>query len=186
MIALIQGLLIAKSAPSVVVDAGGVGYEVEVPMTTYYELPELGSPARLFTHFVVREDAQLLFGFHDSKSRDFFRTLIKVNGVGPKMAIAMMSTLSTDELISSVNDNHVARLVKIPGVGKKTAERLIIELRDKLSGFASDSKPNIDRAQSRSVSGGAEMMEEAEGALVALGYKKSDAEKMVSNAWTRG
>ncbi|RMA79257.1 Holliday junction branch migration protein RuvA [Umboniibacter marinipuniceus] len=184
MIALIRGELVLKSAPSLVVEAGGLGYEVEVPMTTFYELPELGSQVQLFCHFVVREDAQLLFGFHDVKSRDFFRTLIKVNGVGPKMAIAMMSTLSTDELIQSVNENQIARLVKIPGVGKKTAERLIIELRDKLAAFASTDggAKKLGSSAAQSVSGDT-MIEEAEGALIALGYKKSDAEKMVSAAW---
>ena len=187
MIALIRGELLLKSAPTVVVEAGGLGYEIEVPMTTFYELPELGSPVQLFCHFVVREDAQLLFGFHDGKSRDFFRTLIKVNGVGPKMAVAMMSTLTTDELIQSVNENQVARLVKIPGVGKKTAERLIIELRDKLAAFASAggaAKANVS-STAQNVSGDT-MIEEAESALITLGYKKSDAEKMVSAAWKLG
>jgi len=187
MIGLITGELLAKQPPLIIVEAAGVGYEIEVPMTTLYELPEKGATVRLFTHFVVREDAQLLFGFHNQLSRDLFRTLIKINGVGPKMAVAMMSTLTVDDMVRAVQENSVGLLVKVPGVGKKTAERLLVELQDKIDGFASS-----DAAVSGlfAASGGSQvadqLIDEAQSALVALGYKKNDAVKLVDSAWKAG
>lgn len=181
MIAMITGELITKTAPMVLIDVQGVGYELEVPMSTFYELPEVGTRARLYTHFVVREDAQLLFGFHDTKSRDLFRVLIKISGVGPKMAVAMMSTLSVAELVAIVNEGSVARLVKVPGVGKKTAERLLIELKDKLKSFAPTSSPS--GSQPTIEASNDQLFDEAQSALLALGYKNSEAEKLVAQAW---
>ncbi len=187
MIGLITGELISKQAPLAIIAAGGLGYEVEVPMTTYYELPETGKMVRLYTHFVVRDDAHLLFGFHDQISRDLFRTLIKINGVGPKMAVAMMSTLTVDDLVKSIQESSIARLVKVPGVGKKTAERLLVELQDKIDGFAStDSALNALTNAAGSTQSSESLIDEAESALISLGYKKSDASKMVEAAWKRG
>ncbi|NVK11039.1 MAG: Holliday junction branch migration protein RuvA [Gammaproteobacteria bacterium] len=176
MIVLITGQLIEKTSTSVIVDVQGVGYEIEVPLTTLYEMPESGQTIRLHTHFVVREDAQLLFGFHDKASQQLFRMLIKINGVGPKMAIAIMSSVSANELATIVADNSVARLVKVPGVGKKTAERLIIELRDKLSVADSHGMPSSGLLGDSSIS------DEAQAALQGLGYKPSEAEKLVAAA----
>jgi len=176
MIVLITGQLIEKTNNSVIVDVNGVGYEIEVPLTTLYELPEAGQIIRLHTHFVVREDAQLLFGFHDKASQQLFRLLIKINGVGPKMAIAIMSSVSAGELAEIVADNSVSRLVKVPGVGKKTAERLIIELRDKLS------VPAVGASGSAQLLGDSSMSDDAQAALQGLGYKPSDAEKLVASA----
>lgn len=184
MIALIQGLLVEVSSPKVVVMTGGVGYEIEVPMTCIYDLPDKNKEVQLYTHFVVREDAQQLFGFTNKASRDVFRELIKINGVGPKMALAMLSTFNVGELVSVVQASDAARLVKVPGVGKKTAERLLIELKDRLKGFAhpeeglaamvSAAQPQIDNDA---------IMSEAESALVALGYKPAEASKRVTAVW---
>jgi len=163
-----------------------VGYEVEASMNTFYRLPELGRQVTLFTHFVVREDAQLLYGFADREERLLFRTLIKVNGVGPKLALTILSGISSNDFIRSVNDQDTAALVRLPGVGKKTAERLIVEMKDKLAslqvadfgefqldgGMAPDAAPVVVT----------DSKAEAESALVALGYKPVQATKAVAQA----
>ena len=132
MIGRLTGVIAEKSPPLVLIDVQGVGYEVDVPMSTFYNLPPLGDKVSLLTHFVVREDAQILFGFLTSEERATFRQLIKISGVGPKMALALLSGLSVAELAAAVTRQDAARLVKVPGVGKKTAERLLLELKDKL------------------------------------------------------
>jgi Holliday junction DNA helicase RuvA len=174
MIGQIKGIIIAKQAPDLLIDVQGIGYEVLVSLGTFFDTPEIGGAVTLHTHFVVREDAQLLFGFITLEERTLFRQLIKVNGVGPKMALAILSGMSANEFAHAVHNNDLATLVKLPGVGKKTAERLVIEMRDK-----------IDDAQlNQSVSGGigklVGIQQEAESALTALGYKPQDAAKMVS------
>lgn len=183
MIGRIRGVLLEKQAPYILVDVGGVGYELQAPMTTFFALPAIGEVVTLHTHFSVSENAQQLFGFSDKSDRELFRLLIKINGVGPKMAVGIMS-IDTDELVGCVMENNLAALVKVPGVGKKTAERLIIEMRDKLKGW--------DYSPHASVSAGAESIEpapsrnkiaaEAESALIALGYKPAEASRMVSKA----
>lgn len=132
MIGRLQGLLAEKNPPQVLVDCHGVGYEVDVPMSTFYNLPETGQAVTLLTHFVVREDAQILYGFGTAQERAAFRELIKVTGVGPRMALSILSGLSVADLAQAITRQEVARLVKVPGIGKKTAERLMLELKGKL------------------------------------------------------
>lgn len=168
------------------VDAGGVGYELEAPMTTFYQLPETGKEVTLHTHFVVREDAQLLFGFYSRTERELFRVLIRVNGVGPKMALAILSGMEGTEFVRCVQDHDITTLVKLPGVGKKTAERLVIEMQDRLKDFAelqpiptltpvSDPQPT----QRDEVS-------DAESALISLGYKPQEAARAIAALQTQG
>lgn len=132
MIGKLTGILLEKNPPEVMVDCHGVGYEVQVPMSTFYNLPDLGANVSLLTHFVVREDAQLLYGFATVQERQTFRALIKVSGVGPRMALALLSGMSTDDLVQAVSRQESGRLVKVPGIGKKTADRLLLELKGKL------------------------------------------------------
>ncbi len=132
MIGRITGILLEKNPPQVLVDVQGVGYEIDVPMSTFYGLPKLGDQVALFTHMVVREDAQLLYGFGSDAERATFRTLLKVSGVGPKVGLAVLSGMSVNDLAEAVATQESGRLVKVPGIGKKTAERLLLELRDKL------------------------------------------------------
>jgi len=179
MIGRLSGTLAAVQPPQLLVDVQGVGYEVLAPMTTIFELPALGQPVQLHTHLAVSETAQTLYGFIRDADRQLFRTLIKVNGVGPKMALAILSGLDGAALSRCVAEDNVAALVKVPGVGRKTAERLIIELRDKLAphfGDANDiplmavAAPKVDHVG------------EAESALAALGYKPTEATRMVAKA----
>ena len=175
MIGRITGIIVSKVAPDVLVDVQGVGYEVLVSLGTFFDLPEVAEAVTLHTHFVVREDAQLLFGFSSLQERSLFRTLIKVNGVGPKMALGILSGMTAGEFAHAIRTNDVATLVKLPGVGKKTAERLVIEMRDRLD--------NIDVTVNANVSDKRpDIQQEAESALIALGYKPQDAAKMISRA----
>lgn len=165
MIGRLSGTLVAKTPPMVLLDVAGVGYEVDVPMSTFYNLPALGERVVLLTHFVVREDAQVLFGFGSAEERSTFRELVKISGVGPRTALAILSGLSVAELGAAVSRQDSARLVKVPGIGKKTAERLLLELKGKLgpdlalpaASAASDAQADIAQA------------------LVALGYNERDA-----------
>ena len=127
MIGRLRGIIIEKQPPLVLIEVGGVGYEVHMPMTCFYELPEAGQEAIVFTHFVVREDAQLLYGFNNKQERTLFKELIKTNGVGPKLALAILSGMSAQQFVNAVEREEVGALVKLPGIGKKTAERLIVE-----------------------------------------------------------
>lgn len=171
MIGRIRGTLIEKNPPDIQVEVGGIAYELQVPMSTLFKLPPLGEELTLHTHFVVREDAQQLFGFIEGKDKTLFRTLIKVNGVGPKMALGILSSVEPDELVSLVLNNDVSALVAMPGIGKKTAERLVIELRDRIKDWEQASpKPGAADAGAAPASSGA-LAREAESALVSLGYK---------------
>ena len=179
MIGRLQGLLLEKQPPELLVDVSGVGYDVMAPMSTFYQLPALGAEVILHTHFSVSENAQQLFGFYLKEDRALFRQLIKVNGVGPKMALGIMSGMESDDFVRCVRDNNVTALVKVPGVGKKTAERLIIEMRDRLGDWhLSGASPvtALPSAQKQSN----DMVSEAESALIALGYKPVEAAKAVS------
>ena len=167
MIGRLSGLLAEKSPPLVLIDVGGVGYEVDVPMSTFYNLPHLGERVTLLTHFVVREDAQLLYGFLTHEERQTFRQLIKITGVGPRMALALLSGLSVQELAQAVAAQDARRLVKVPGIGKKTAERLLLELKDKLA-------PALDAPSGTLVTSDAQA--DIIQALIALGYSERDAE----------
>ena len=174
MIGQIKGIIIAKQAPDLLVDVQGIGYEVLVSLGTFFDIPEIGGAVTLHTHFVVREDAQLLFGFATLEERALFRQLIKVNGVGPKMALAILSGMSASEFALAVHNNDIATLVKLPGVGKKTAERLVIEMRDKVD------IAQINDFGSATAGKHPDIKQEAGSALTALGYKPQDAAKMIS------
>ncbi|MEH6648428.1 MAG: Holliday junction branch migration protein RuvA [Motiliproteus sp.] len=181
MIGRLKGTLLEKQPPQVLIDVQGVGYEVEAPMSTIFGLPALGQEVLLHTHFVVREDAQLLFGFASKQERALFRTLIKVNGVGPKMAIGILSGIGADDFARCVNHDDSAALVKIPGVGKKTAERLIVEMRDKMRDWLpQDTGFELTGDHSASIVDNS--LDDAESALIALGYKPAQASKAVSKA----
>lgn len=174
MIGRLKGTVISKQAPDLMLDVNGVGYELLIPLNTFFDIPDPGETVALHTHFVVREDAQQLYGFSQLEERSLFRNLIKVNGVGPKMALAILSAMTASEFVHCVRGNDIAALVKVPGVGKKTAERLLIEMRDKIASMAvSDSvKPSQNL--------GSDISAEAESALTALGYKPQDAAQMIS------
>ena len=183
MIGQIRGTLIARQAPEILVDVGGIGYEIQVPMTTLYQLPELGQPVTLLTHFVVREDAQLLYGFADHAERKLFCALIKVNGVGPKLALAILSGMDVRGFARCILANDLKSLTCLPGVGKKTAERLVIEMKDRMhdwqAGDVSDQE--LDTADDNRSGGGHNILvAEAETALIALGYKPVEASKAIA------
>ena len=184
MIGRIKGVLLEKQANQILLDVNGIAYEIEVPMSTLFQLPEAGGEAILHTHLVVREDAQLLYGFYEGHERTLFRLLIKLNGVGPKMALGILSGLNIRELSECVRRNDINSLVRLPGVGKKTAERLIIELRDKLEDWYQEGSEDVLDGTSRQVSGqtNSRVIREAEDALIALGYKPQDASKAINQA----
>lgn len=174
MIGRLQGVVLSKQAPDLLLDVQGVGYELLVPLNTFFDIPDIGETVTLHTHFVVREDAQQLYGFSQLEERVLFRHLIKVNGVGPKMALAILSGMSASEFSRCVQRDEVATLVKIPGVGKKTAERLLIEMRDKISSIVDNGSEQPVEQVTQDIS------LEAESALTALGYRPQDAAKMVN------
>lgn len=176
MIGQIRGTLLEKQAPQLLVEVNGIGYELEAPMSTFYQLADIGQQVLLYTHFVVREDAQLLYGFATRNERLLFRTLLKANGVGPKLGLTILSSISTDEFVHCILNNDTARLICLPGIGKKTAERLVIELRDKLSHWT----PVIALDQSREQSPRHPILQDAIAALVSLGYKAFDANRSVT------
>lgn len=165
MIGRIAGTLLEKRPPMVLVDAQGVGYEIDVPMSSFYNLPAVGERVVLLTHFVVREDAQLLYGFLTAKERDAFRVLIRITGVGPKLALSVLSGLSVDELAQTVAMQETGRLTRVPGIGKKTAERLLLELKGKLA----------DALPTAAASSPAGVTHDALNALLALGYSDKEA-----------
>ena len=180
MIGKIIGLIEEKTTQNVLINVNGLCYELDVPLTTAFALPEIGSKVSLFTHFVVREDAQLLYGFFNKKDRDMFRILIRVNGVGPKLGITILSGLDSVALAQCVIHDEVTTLVKLPGIGKKTAERLLIELRDKVKNL--DAESDAGGTPQTAISFNASIQDEAESALIALGYKPQDAAKMIKSA----
>lgn len=164
MIGKLTGTLDSKNPPEVVIDCHGVGYEVQVPMSTFYNLPELGSKVSLLTHFVVREDAQILYGFANAAEREGFRQLIKISGVGPRTALSILSGMSVAELAQAITLQEAGRLVKVPGIGKKTAERLLLELKGKLG-------PDIGVVATQASDAQADILQ----ALLALGYSDREA-----------
>lgn len=177
MIGLLRGKLLVKQPPDLMLDVNGVGYEVQASMTTFYDLPELQADVTLYTHFVVREDSQLLFGFSSQTERELFRHLLKVNGVGPKMALAIVSGMNPLEFRQVIHASDIARLSRIPGVGKKTAERLVIELRDRLPKSEGGNTASIPAATSAPATSASD---EAINALLALGYKPAQASQMIA------
>ena len=178
MIGLLRGTILGKQPPQLLLDVQGVGYELEAPMTTFYDLPAVGGEVTLFTHLAVRDDAHTLYGFAKLSDRNLFRSLLRVNGVGAKLALTILSGMDGPSFARSVQENDTAALVRLPGVGKKTAERLIIELRDRL-----DAVPVADGASlatgAPEVAGQGSPVEEAVTALVGLGYKPNEASRMV-------
>lgn len=182
MIGQLRGTLLEKQPPQLLLDVNGVGYEIDAPMSTFYHLPDIGQQILLHTHFVVREDAQLLYGFYTREERALFRTLLKVNGVGPKLALTILSGIDTNEFVRSIVENDTANLVRLPGVGKKTAERLIIEMRDKLSGFAPSTSYSDIKLNQVEQNGRKQVIQDAVSALIALGYKPQEASRAVSKA----
>ena len=175
MIGRLHGKIIEKQPPEMVLDVQGVGYEILLPMTSFYNLPQLGEETTIFTYLVIREDAHLLFGFAQKQDRTLFRELIKTNGVGPKLALAILSAMSVSQFANAVENEELAKLTKIPGIGRKTAERLLVELKGKTQGdfFVEQSHDTIV------VSSQTAPADEARDALIALGYKPADAEKMI-------
>jgi holliday junction DNA helicase RuvA len=181
VIGRLRGTIIEKQPPKALIEVGGVGYDVFLPMTCFYELPENGQEVILLTHFSVREDAQILYGFNEEQERELFRELIKVNGVGPKLALAILSGMSAAQFISAVEQGEIKTLVKLPGVGNKTAQRLIVEMKDRLKRFGEQTSSVSSVADIDSVQKSANQIEsEAVSALIALGYKPQEASRIIN------
>ena len=189
MIAYLSGTLLSKQATSAIVDVGGVGYDVAIPLSTFYELGEVGAPVQLRIYTHVREDTLQLFGFKTARERELFLQLISVSGVGPGLAIKLLSGMNADELVASIRTNNLVRLVAIPGVGRKTAERLVVDLRDKIAALSS---PALEQEfAAKAAAAGAptskdSIRNDALSALANLGYQKSAAEKAVTKAVDEG
>ena len=181
MIGSLRGIIAAKQAPVLLIEVGGVGYELEAPMSTFYELPGLGEEVRLVTHLLVRDDAHILYGFATEDERRLFRNLLKVSGVGAKIALAILSGISVDGFAHCVRAEDTASLVKVPGIGRKTAERLIVEMRDRL-----DEAPAGGVVPVAAPAGGPRAGDEAYGALVALGYKPAEAARLLKKVDAEG
>ncbi len=179
MIGRIKGQLVEVVENVILLDAGGVAYEVELTSTALARLPARDHELSLYTHFVVREDVQLLYGFATREERDLFRVLIRINGVGPKLAVKLISSIDLHDLAVSVANKDVAMLMRVPGVGRKTAERLLVELKDKLGDLASGEVATLDRGDNRAAL-------EAEGALISLGYKSSEAARVINSVRSEG
>jgi Holliday junction DNA helicase RuvA len=188
MIAHLSGTLLSKQATSVIIDVGGVGYEVTIPLSTFYELEDPGSPVQLRIYTHVREDALQLFGFKTARERELFLRLISVSGIGPKLGITLLSGMSADEMIASIRTNNLARLTLIPGVGRKTAERLVVELREKVAALSS---PELEeelgaKPEVREIPTEEGVRADALSALLNLGYQRSGAEKAIDGALSEG
>jgi Holliday junction DNA helicase RuvA len=188
MIGRLRGEVVEKQPPYLLLDVNGVGYELEAPMSTFYNLNEIGSTAQLYTHLSIRDDAHILFGFSSENERKLFRALIKVNGVGPKLALSILSAMDMTTFVQCVDQEEVSKLTRIPGVGKKTAERLIIEMRDRLSIYAEINAKNAASSSSTgSLSEGLPSpADDAIGALIALGYKPQEASRLVNKVQKEG
>ena len=180
MIGFLRGTLVVKQPPVLVLDVNGVGYELSAPMSTFYELPAVGDEIMLLTHLLVREDAQVLYGFINEDERLLFRSLLRVSGIGAKIALAILSGISAEGFVHCVRSEDTATLIKVPGIGRKTAERLIVEMRDRIG-----STPE-GAATANAMSGAGKSVEEAFGALVALGYKPAESTRLLKNIDTDG
>ncbi len=186
MIAYLSGKLLARQAASVIVDVNGVGYEVSIPLSTFYDLEEPGAAVQLSIYTQVREDAIQLYGFKTPREREIFVTLLTVNGVGPKLALAMLSGLSPDELISAIRSGDLARLTRLPGVGRKTAERLVLELRDKIATLATPGLEGAVGVTPTPATPADALREDALSALLNLGYQRAAADKAIKTATGEG
>ncbi len=180
MIGFLKGRLAVKQPPFVVVDVNGVGYELEAPMSTFYGLPATGENVALFTHLVVRDDAHLLFGFGSESERRLFRSLLKISGVGPKVALGILSGVSVEDFLRTVEAEDVAMLTRIPGIGRKTAERVIIEMRDNVQKLAAPAPGGV--ASAAGLGAGPTPQSEAFSALIALGYKAPEVTRLLKSA----
>lgn len=180
MIGMLRGIIVRRQPPFLLLDVQGVGYELEAPMSTFYQLPSQSEPVTLHTHLAIREDAHVLYGFYRESERALFRALLKVNGVGGKMALAILSGMSADEFALCIQQADTSALTRLPGVGKKTAERLIVEMRDRLP--ALEGASNTDLPSSPEVAARpASPLDDAISALMALGYKLADAQRMTKS-----
>jgi len=177
MIARLSGTLLERRPPNLLLDVGGVGYEVEAPMSVFDRLPETGQPCTLLIHQVVREDAHLLFGFAAASDRELFRSLLKISGVGPKVALGILSSVSAADFAMMVESGDSQALTRLPGIGKKTAERLILEMKSRLDGL--DIRPDSGASAASGATGGSNAASEARAGLVALGYSPAEALKMI-------
>jgi len=189
MIAYLSGTLLSKQATSAIVDVGGVGYDVAIPLSTFYELGEVGAPVQLRVYTHVREDTLQLFGFKTARERELFLQLISVSGVGPGLAIKLLSGMNADEMVGAIRTNNLARLVSVPGVGRKTAERLVVDLRDKIAALSSPALEEEFAAKAAAAgasTSGDSIRNDALSALANLGYQKSAAEKAVTKAVDEG
>lgn len=190
MIGRIEGRLLEKQPPEILIDVQGVGYEIHMPMTSFYQLPAVGETVAVYTHFVVREDAQLLFGFADKMERGLFRELIKANGVGPKLGLTILSGMSAAQFLISVQNEDISALVSLPGIGKKTAERLVVELKDRLAKFGQQQAIAVPFDMGNKTTDAIvplnDAKEEAQSALVALGYKPVQANKLITAVYQDG
>jgi len=182
MIGQLHGILLEKQPPQLLLGVHGVGYEVEASMTTFYRLPELGQEVTLHTHLIVREDAHILCGFYTREERTLFRTLLKVNGVGPKLALTILSSVEPAEFVRCVQQHDTASLVRMPGVGKKTAERLVMEMQDKLKDWVMPLENSAKPVPISSAGARQQIIQDAVSALVSLGYKPQEASRMVGKA----
>lgn len=180
MIGLLRGIILEKQPPQLVVDINGIGYEIDAPMSTFYQLPDIGQQATLHTHFIVREDAHHLYGFYTRDERHLFRSLLKVNGVGPRLALTILSSAAPQEFVQCVLNNDTASLVRMPGVGKKTAERLVIEMRDKLADWYQPAVMAGVNAVKSDNNVRHQTLQDAISALIALGYKQQEANRTIT------
>ncbi len=179
MIGSVRGRIASKTPPQLMVDVGGLGYELEAPMSTFFHLPAVGEEVRLLTHLVVREDAHVLYGFGTESERRLFRSLIKVSGVGPKIALALLSGISVEAFSQCVLNEDISALTRVPGIGRKTAERLVVEMRDRLKDPEAPTMPGVVP-----IAAVASPESEAYGALVALGYKPAEATRLLKAVGT--
>lgn len=186
MIAYLSGKLLEKEANSVIVDVNGVGYEVAIPLSTFYELGEIGSDVQLRIYTYVREDTLSLFGFKSLREKELFLKLISVSGIGAKSGIGILSGMSADEIINAIRSNNLVRLNSIPGIGKKTAERIVIELRDKINSISAGVSEPSQTSDTPTISSGNDVYDDAVSALTNLGYQRQFAEKALNQAMQEG
>ncbi|MCD6039128.1 MAG: ruvA [Gammaproteobacteria bacterium] len=183
MIGQLQGIILEKQPPQLLLDVGGVGYEIDAPMNTFYRLPDIGQEVVLFTHLVIREDAHHLYGFFAREERALFRTLLKVNGIGPRLGLTILSSIEPSEFVRCIVNNDTANLIRLPGIGKKTAERLIIEIRDKLTDWQPSlpqGSTGLTQSMNASLATRHPIIQDAISALIALGYKPVEASRAVA------
>lgn len=185
MIGYLRGRLAQKHPPALLVDVNGVGYEIEAPMSTFYALPAVGEPVQLYTHLVVREDAQLLYGFASEAERRLFRDLLRVSGVGPKIGLALLSGVSVEAFMLCIESGDVASLTRIPGVGRKTAERLVVELRDRIRALGEGLPAGVPAGEGAAM-GGAGPQAEAFAAMAALGYRPAEISRLLKGIAAEG